>query len=310
MIKKIFISKKPVSGPWGGGNKFVNGLINTCVNNNIEVVFDLSSSNIDVIFCFDPRPNSLGLSYYDYQNYKKKNSHTKIVQRVGDIGTHSKPDLFKLVNKTSRISDFVIFPSEWSRKMLSYEKNNFIIVPNAPDEIFYKNRSKNYKINKKSINIITHHWSDNPKKGFDVYSLLGQMIVEKKLNASFTYVGRYNNAFSSKGIKIIEPQDKESLAKLLPENDIYLTASLEEAGANHVLEALACGLPILYRKDGGSIEEYCEPYGISYDHNLNALLQGLEKIVDNFENIKDSCLKYQNTLDSCVLKYWEIICKI
>ena len=40
------------------------------------------------------------------------------------------------------------------------------------------------------------------------------------------------------------------LVDVLPSYDIYLTASEEEAGANHVLESLAAGLPIVYRDTG------------------------------------------------------------
>ena len=65
---KVYFNRKPVSGPWGGGNKTVNSLVNRLHNN---VVFDLED-DVDIIFCVDPRPNEDGLWYQDFLDHKVK----------------------------------------------------------------------------------------------------------------------------------------------------------------------------------------------------------------------------------------------
>lgn len=303
---KIYINREPVTGPWGGGNKTLSALCDRLKKNN-DVVFQLEK-DIDVIFCFDPRPNSKGIWYQHFLNYKNANPGTKIIQRVGDVGTHSKPELTELVKQSTQYSDYVIFPSLWAKNYINYNKENFKIIPNAAEKVFHKGKKCiNEEIDKsKKIKIVTHHWSDNPKKGFLIYSKLGKLISERRLeNFEFTYIGRYNKSFPMDGIKILNPLPAEQIADELINYDVYLTASLEEAGANHVLEAMASGLPVLYRVGGGSINEYCKDHGVEYNdadiENLNNLIEKL-----NNQNFKE----YNNTIDDTITKYEDLIINV
>jgi len=289
-----------VIGPWGGGNKFVRFLADHLRDNNYIVTYNLEK-DVDLIFCFDPRPNHDRVWYQDFLNHRNKFG-SKIIQRVGDIGTHSKPDLNHLVKESVILSDYVIFPSIWAKETISYKKNNCKVIQNAPLPIFYQ-ASKN-KIKEEKIKVVTHHWSTNEKKGFDYYAYLGNKIEDMSLNIELTYIGRYNEKFSRRGIKHIHPLGENELSLLLPNFDIYLTASLEEAGANHVLEALACKLPIAYRKGGGSINEYCKDWGLEYDKK--------ESMIDCIKELKDFKIKkqYNRTIKDVIKSYEEIICKI
>ncbi len=47
---KIYINREPVSGPWGGGNKTLQALIDRIKDEGSQVTFDLSESDIDIIF--------------------------------------------------------------------------------------------------------------------------------------------------------------------------------------------------------------------------------------------------------------------
>ena len=283
-----------MTGPWGGGNKTLTAITTKMSELGHSVVYDLEE-NIDIIFCFDPRPNSQGIWYQNFIDYKAKNSNCKIIQRVGDIGTHSKPDLTQLVMQTSQISDFLIFPSDWARKSIGFKKKNYDIVPNRPVAGFYENRDENIGIADK-VKIVTHHWSTNPMKGFHVYKALGDEIKKGlKINGytcEFTYIGRYPEENRSPGLRIIDPIDVQELAEELPKHHIYLTASLGEAGANHVLEALAAGLPVVYHEKGGSIPEYCLGYGLEYGDNLNELIDALSNIIKNYTHFKNNIFAF------------------
>ena len=295
-MKKVYINRRPVLGPWGGGNKFVKALSDELKKSGISVSYELSPE-IDVIFCFDPRPDKEGIWYQDFLNHKSKFG-TKIIQRVGDVGSHSKPDLTKLVIESVKCSDHIIFPSLWSKEYIGFDQDNFSIIPNAPLGDFYNYRKNNTTANK-PLKVITHHWSMNTKKGFEIYSFLGEQIKSNRLcDVEFTYVGRYNRDFSSAGVKILSPVDTKSLTEILPKYDLYLTASLEEAGANHVLEAMACGLPVLYRKGGGSIEEYCKDHGEMYE-NAEEMLEKIK----NYMNKKWNSPSYSKSIEDTIAEY-------
>ena len=293
---KIYFNKRPVSGPWGGGNKTLTSLVSALDD---EVVFDLDD-DVDVIFCMDPRPNEDGLWYQDFLNHKVKYG-SKIVQRIGDVGTHGKPELTELIRHSIQYSDVCIFPSQWAMDYVDASSDS-VIIPNAPLSDFYENRNKNKTVTK-PIRVVTHHWSDNEKKGFDVYSSFSECVDENYL---FTYIGRYSNKHNKNGINYITPRDTAELKSILPAHDVYLTASKEEAGANHVLEAIACGLPVVYRNGGGSIDEYCNKYGVGYD-SIDNLSSVLNEVVDNYDTYKNEVLGYTRTNSNLIDEYLEII---
>jgi hypothetical protein len=294
---KIYVNRKPVDGPWGGGNKTLKSLVNELDT----AVFNLDD-DVDVIFCVDPRPNEKGLWYQDYLNHKVKFG-SKIIQRVGDVGTHGKPDLTDLIKQSIQYSDMCIFPSQWALEYVNASDNS-IVIPNGPVSDFYEFRNTNEKVTR-PIKIVTHHWSDNDKKGFDVYSSFREYIGEKYM---FTYIGRYSNKYSREGVDYVDPLDTDELKTLLPAHDIYLTASKEEAGANHVLEAMACGLPVVYRSGGGSIDEYClEQFGGSSYENISDLNGVLNSVVENYDTYKKKVLSYQRNNNDLVKEYLEII---
>lgn len=307
--KKIYLNREPVTGPWGGGNKTLSFLCEEIVKNGFDLTFNLED-NIDIIFCFDPRPNKAGEWYQDFINYKAKNKNCKIIQRVGDVGTHSKPDLTNMLTQIAKLNttDYFIFPSEWSKKMINYEGKNFSIIFNKPLQIFHNNRKIKDNIGD-TINIVTHHWSDNPKKGFSLYEKLGKYIKKNKIGnkkVKFTYIGRYSKKHSKEGIEVISPKSADELALILPQYDVYLTASIEEAGANHVLEAMACNLPVLYHSDGGSIVEYCNEFGLSYD-NFDDMITKIAMMTKNYISYNEKVSKYNEKINNLIDRYIEII---
>ena len=299
---KIYINREPVLGPWGGGNKTVTRLFEK-LNEEHEVVFQLCP-DIDVIFCIDPRPNNYGEWYQHFLNYRSQYKDTKVIQRAGDLGTHSKPQLTELVKQSVEYSDFIIFPSKWARDWIGYSKDNYRIIYNCPLEIFYENRNESTEVNEK-IKLVSHHWSTNPKKGFDVYEKLDKFIGNTD-KFEFTYIGRKPDNLILHNSNYISPIDASQLSKLLPQNDVYITASIEEAGANHVLEAIASGLPVVYHKDGGSIIDYCEDYGEEYS-TFEQMISSIEKVADNYSFYKDKVLCYNDHIDNVINKYVEVI---
>ena len=301
---KIYINRKPAKGPWGGGNKTLSALCDTISESENELTFKLSE-DVDTIVCFDPRPNETGEWYQSLLDHREKFG-SRIVQRVGDVGTHGKPELTNLVYQSVHLSDFVIFPSMWAKRYIRFNNQNCIVVNNRPLSIFHDNKQNSTLSNK--VKIVTHHWSTNIKKGFSAYDYLSRFCKNKSLEFEFTFVGRVPEGFKPDGMKIIDPRDVSFLAEFLPRQDIYVTASLEEAGANHVLEAMAAGLPIVYHENGGSISEYCSEYGISFTDNAS-LIASIQSIKNSYKIYKNRVLQYDQTIDRTIDAYMDIICE-
>lgn len=231
----------------------------------------------DVLFCVDPR-TSTHVSYNDLAT-KAKLDGCKIVQRIGDLGTHGKPELLDLVKLTSEYSDALIFPSEWAKKKLASKNSSSYVVKNAPVVDFVKaKRPADVVLSK--LRIVSHHWSNNAMKGFEIYQRLDD-YCKSDGDVTFTFIGRKPDELVL--TNHIQPLDTQGLVEELPKHNVYLTASKQEAGANHVLEAMAVGLPVLYHSDGGSINEYCSERGIEYD--------SFEKLVEVIKGKRDELRK-------------------
>ncbi len=300
---KIYVNREPVYGPWGGGAKTVIALVESLKSAGHEVVFRLCH-DIDVIFCIDPRPNKYGEWYQHFLNYKNQFG-TKIVHRVGDVGTHSKPELTSLVKQTVQYSDFLIFPSEWAKEWINFQGNNFQVVHNCPMKQFHQFKNTAVEIGDK-VKLVTHHWSTNPKKGFHFYKQL-ENYIQKTNKYEFSYIGRKPDSYSF--TNYIQPIGAERLAAELPKHHIYITASIEEAGANHVLEAMACGLPVVFHKDGGSIVNYCEDYGLKFS-SFDEMIQKIDQMAQEYKTYKAKVLSYDNNIEQVKNKYLEIILEV
>ena len=122
-------------------------------------------------------------------------------------------------------------------------------------------------------------------------------------------MGRYSGNFSKDGIRLIEPKDVDFLSNEIPSHDIYLTASRFEAGANHVLEGMAAGLPVLYRSGGGSIDEYCSKYGLEYD-DYDSLIEAVKEMRKNFKLFKLSALGFRREMSQTIKEYIDIILSV
>ena len=293
---KIYFNRRPVGGPWGGGSKVLGSIIQECTRRGHHLFFEeqLSSvTDLDLIFCIDPRQKE-GVGYRELLDYKTRRK-VKIVQRVGDLGTHGKPDLLKLVQATTVHSDVLVFPSHWAMKYLGIFEDKSIVISNAPLKCFVENR-KNSSISE-NISVVSHHWSNNDMKGFDVYKK-----IDEKDDIPFTFIGRIPD-----GMKLrnhVPPQDIQGLVREIPKHDVYITASKKEAGANHVLEAMALGLPVLYHEDGGSINEYCAGYGISYktpEEAMDILKNRRKDLEDLSKNV------YSRTSDDMSKEYVDVL---
>jgi len=298
---RVYLNRTPKYGPWGGGIKTVNKLAEALQAAGHEVVFRLVP-DIDVIFCIDPRPNEFGEWYQNFLYYREAFKDVKIIQRVGDLGTHSKPELTELVRLTLPHSDFLIFPSEWAKDWINYDGDNCDVVHNCPVDIFHEHK-RSTGLDGDVIKLVTHHWSMNPKKGFDVYGEL-QNYIDKNDKYKFTYMGRKPEDCQISNH--LPPMSAEEVARELPNHHIYITASKEEAGANHVLEAMAAGLPVVFHKDGGSILNYCKDYGLEFT-TFEEMMEKIDEISNDYEFYKQKVLSYDKSNDQVVESYLKII---
>ena len=288
---KIMFNRPTKREAWGGGSHFITGLYEYFSLLGHDIVFSLCEG-IDVIFMFDPRPESGGDSANDIYQYKLEYPSVKIIQRINDTDIArpaDRPWRVQMILESNIIADHTVFISEWvkdhyTNRGFDSSKSNTVIINGCNPDWYFPIENKS--LNHKKISLITHHWSDNFMKGFDVYNFLDK-FVEENDRFSFTYMGRYNKDYTPTHTNMIPPHYGPRVGEILRDHDIYVTAARFEACGMHHIEAARSGLPVLYHADGGAIPEVCKNHGVEFSC-LNGFKEALDKIILEYDNFLDN----------------------
>lgn len=264
-------------GAFGGGNQFLKALRRYFESAGI---YEQNIVNSDVIIF-----NSIQKAN-EVVKTKLKFPEKVYIHRVdGPIRLYNRMNdrRDKVVNILNRlVSDGTIFQSNWSKEenyKLGFYKNDFeTIIINAPDpKIFNREDRIEFSKNRK-IRLIAASWSDNWKKGFEVYQWLDNNLDYRKFEMVF--IGRTPIKFNN--IRQVRFLSSEELALEFKRSDIFITASQNDPCSNSLIEALHCGLPVIVLNEGGhpeiagkAGEVFNKPQEIPYL---------IDKIIDNYKS--------------------------
>jgi hypothetical protein len=284
---KISIGINLQQGSWGGGNRFGQDLADFLRSMGEEVTFDLKDRDIDLILLTEPN-KKLKTSAYNHKDILKyllfRNPRALVVHRINNT-SEARNDEAKTFNhyriNANRSADYTVFISRWVHAR--YEESGFssphyrVILNGANHRIWKPSKALvsvgftegAYHLETKGsskLGLVTHHWSKNVNKGFDIYKKLDKLLDNPYLSERifFTYVGRFPDGFRYKNCNYVEPLNGGELATKINEHDIYLTASQNESAGMHHIEGALCGLPVLYR-NSGAFGEYCHGFGLEFN---------------------------------------------
>lgn len=255
---KVYVNRSVVNGPWGGGNMFVKAFRKFAPDNGVELLKpDEMKTAPDVILLVGIGDDGFDASMERCIMYKLHaatsfNKDVKLVMRVNENDARkATQDVDDYLLKLSKYVDATVFVSDWLRdyfteKGWSTQPQHQHVIINGVDRDVFKPQPK---LDNGKMNIVAHHWSDNPLKGFDIYDQLDKFVGENSEKYSFTYIGRHRNSFEH--AKTVRPLYGTALGEELGKHDVYVSASRFDPGPNHILEALACNLPVYVHKDGG-----------------------------------------------------------
>lgn len=303
---KIFFNRVPRFEPYGGGNQFLIKMVDSLEKRGHKVCFHLEQG-IDLIFMMDPRPGDIGYSIDHIEEYKRIFPETRILHRVNECDARkSTNDIDSLLIRGMNISDEVVFISSWLKDYFidrGFKRRSHVIYNgcNLDNFEFIKEKSLS-----NPVKIVTHHWSDNFMKGFDVYVEIDKFLSRNPGLFEFTYIGRYWNGYSPIATKIISPLAGRMLGQELKNHDIYVTASRNEPCGMHHIEGAASGLPVLYHSETGGIKELCKNHGVEFS-SFEQFLSGFSEIVKNYQSYRDAIDVNSLDINYCCQKYIEII---
>ena len=173
------------------------------------------------------------------------------------------------------------------------------VVSNAVDPAIFRPPSRREPIAGRKVRLIATSWSDNARKGAGTLAWLDAHLDRERYE--LTFVGRVQRELES--VRTVGPVSSAEVAQLLQDHDIYLAPSHDDPCSNALLEALACGLPAVYRDSGGHPELVGEgglPFGLDEEisHVLDQLVAELDERRDaiSVPTISDIADRYLEVL--------------
>jgi glycosyltransferase involved in cell wall biosynthesis len=302
---------------WGGGAHFHSAMTDILEKKGYIVTNELTP-DVDIVFMLDPRYEDGGFGWEAIAAHKRLYRHVKVLHRVNecDARNNSVNNINHQLIQANSIADHTIFISEWLRSHLAKQglqpTSSEVIYNGCRLDWFYpiENKPQSLVNIGRKIRLVTHHWSDNRLKGFDLYDALDK-FVEKNPQYEFTYIGRYNKSYTPQNTRIIPPMYGPELGNELRKHDVYVTASRNEPCGLHHIEAAASGLPVLFHTDSGGIYEGAIKTGLPFS-NSDTFMSSLAEIVkhyglycrrifDNDLSADKCCEIYLNTIERMLL---------
>ena len=254
-------------------------------------------------------PSYKRLYMYSLKLYGKCNTVPPILDLLTNkfINDMNNQDITDLLKSCNYMADHTVFVGSWLKRLDLWERRDSSVILNGSDKSIFNAIGKKKK--PLPFKLVTHHWSNNFMKGFDIYKYLDDLLVKKywKKKIQFTYIGRLPKNFEFKNTKVLKPLHKKKLSKTISRHHIYVTGSINEPGGNHQNEGALCGLPLLYRKSG-CFPEYCSGYGEEF--TPKTFENALKKIIKKFSYYKKKIKSYPHTSDKTIESYEKLFKKL
>jgi glycosyltransferase involved in cell wall biosynthesis len=269
-MARIAFNMRPLDRPWGGGNWWLTQMAGRLREHGHDVRFDLRLEP-DCVVVVDPRVGgNVVFGADEVERHRARNPSARCLHRINECdlrkGTN---EIDALLAEANRVADHTVFISAWLR---DYHAERWFdlarphtVIHNGADPAVFNAEGSAELDPAGTMRLVTHHWSDNPLKGFDVYREVDRLLAAGEVpGVDLWVIGRWPEDSDWRAARTFPPTTGPELAGLLRQCHVYLTASRFEPGGMHHVEGAQCGLPVLYHEDGGGIVETASRYGIGY----------------------------------------------
>ena len=236
--------------PTGGGHQFLRALVEELERRGLVVeVNRISAGTTTCLF------NSFNFDFRRLRRFARDD--VRFVHRVdGPIGTYRGFDDgtdARIAEINCRLADATIVQSQYSldaHRALGIDLVDPRLVLNTVDPAVFHPPAEREPIASRRVRVIATSWSDNPNKGADVLEWLDGNLDHERFE--LTFVGRSQESFRHIHARGAVPTAE--VADALRSHDVYLAPSRNDPCSNALLEALASGLPAVFRASGGHPE--------------------------------------------------------
>lgn len=279
----------------GGGYTFYRNFVD-CMADAEDFRLVEESEDFDILFAFSPTTVS-GESIT-----RAKGRGAKFILRIDGVpedNRNSGKGTRRLIEYAS-LADYIIYQTKFIQQTIGpILKNNGIVCPHrvirngVNTHIFTPEGSKENFPGKPNILHIAYR-KDNNKRYEEVLAMYREYFMNNK-QANLVLLGRYPTEWQEFGMGFFNGErynaigttfDDAYKARIIKSCDFLFYPSFADPCPNVVMEAMACGVPILYQPYGG-VREMVQPgmelgggiwidYNESFTDNINVLLKERE----------------------------------
>ena len=184
-----------------------------------------------------------------------------------------------------RLTDYTIFQTDYCRASFAEHCGpspaNWNVINNAVDPtLFHPNLYNPYQIG--TLRLVAVSWSPNRRKGFDALAQVSRLP-----GVELTFVGNWCPEVDPSNVKLAGIQDSQGVSEIMRTSHAMVHAAWNEPCSNAIVEAMACGLPVLYRDSGGN-RELAGEYGVTLTEDLS---QDIENLKEQYEVLREKVLR-------------------
>ena len=303
---KAFFVYRVTDNPFGGVNSFNRALRKTFTLHpewGIEVVDDIYRAEIVFLSAASRGPNYKGHDQFvrpwNLRNLLQQRHWLHPLGLVNFMSAGSLPLVHRLDGLTARYgrrdgqpydelqqrlnrkASATIFQSDFCRQSFrdGLTRQTDHVIANGVDGSLFPWAERHAPTG--PLRLAAMSWSSNPAKGHAICAELSRLP-----HVEMTFVGRWPEQLDKANVKLIPALPQHELAGFLHQAHAFIHAAENDPAPNVVTEALATGLPVLYRSSGGTPEiVQSDRYGIAFsEFHSHALWQTLETLRGQYES--------------------------
>lgn len=249
---KVALSINPYLTDGGGSMSFARVLAEWLPRYGIEATFDLSDRcDCILVFAHHASPRVLG---------RQKRRGAKILHRIderrdpGETGFRRKKHA--TIARLNELADVTIFQSRFVQENMGpiCSAPRAVVIHNGVDRRIFNPDGPVAEL-EGSPRILHVSWSVGSSKRLD---RIGELLTAVEPRAQVYLVGRHAEAglpfLGHPRVRLLGTKSREEVAALMRACDFLFFPSEFEPCPNTVVEAMTCGLPVLYHASGGTPE--------------------------------------------------------